>query len=81
MWELIRCKTAPETQTSWSEEENLLEWAFGEWFLEWLGLSWPSIYTKRASPASFSRHGHTLLYPGVAAEQREHEASHVASPH
>lgn len=74
MWELICCKTAPETQTSWSEEENLLEWAFGE-------LSWPFIYTKRASPASFSRHGHTLLYPGVAAEQREHEASHVASPH
>lgn len=30
-WELICYKTAPERQTSWSEEENPLEWAFGEW--------------------------------------------------
>lgn len=31
MWKLICYKTAPERQTSWSEEENLIEWAFGEW--------------------------------------------------
>lgn len=30
---------------------------------------------------SFCSHGDSLLYPGVAAEQREHEASHIASPY
>lgn len=30
---------------------------------------------------SFRSHGDSLLYPGIAAEQREHEASNIASPH
>lgn len=30
---------------------------------------------------SFHSHGDSLLYPGIAAEQREHEASDIASPH
>lgn len=29
----------------------------------------------------FGGHGHALLDPGVAAEQGEHEASHVSPPH
>lgn len=29
----------------------------------------------------FGSHGHALLDPGVAAEQGEHEASHVSPPH
>lgn len=30
---------------------------------------------------SFCSHGDSLLDPGVAAEQREHEASDIPSPH
>ena len=32
-----------------------------------------------ASSVSFCSHGDSLLHPGVAAEQREHEASNVTS--
>lgn len=33
------------------------------------------------NPLSFGSYGDSLLYPGIAAEQREHEASDIASSH
>lgn len=34
-----------------------------------------------ASQVLLGGHGHALLDPGVAAEQGEHEASHIAPPY
>lgn len=50
----------------------MLEWAFGERAVH---CRWWLIHLL------FDSHGHALLDPGVAAEQGEHEASHVSPPH
>lgn len=57
-------------------EECVLEWAFGEQvYCRWSRLEVTLIHLL------FNSHGHALLDPGIAAEQGEHEASHVAPPH
>lgn len=49
---------------------------------EWTLWCWTdSLTTQELVGSSFGSDGDSLLHPGVVVEQREHEASHVSSPH
>lgn len=72
VWNLVRLEADLN-----NEEERVFE----------LGLSGSQVhcrwlrYEVIPSHVLFGGHGHALLDPGIAAEQGEHEASHVSPPY